>query len=123
MAIWAAILPSRTCCWTASGNSSTNAKRRPTHVGLRSKRRASSSIEQPSRLSISASSQPCSSAVSGSLMRSERSSGFAHRPHDGLYRVAPQLFERGHAFVTVDDQIAARVFDDDDRRLLAGFSQ
>ena len=49
--------------------------------------------------------------------------GFAHRPHDGLHRVAPQLLERGDAFVAVDDQIATRVFDDDDGRLLPGFSQ
>jgi len=53
MAICAAILPSRTNCWTTSGNSSTSASRRATQVVLRSKRRASSSIEQPSLLSIS----------------------------------------------------------------------
>ena len=46
-------------------------------VLLRSKRRASSSIEQPRRLSISSSSQPCSSALSGSLIRSVRSSSSA----------------------------------------------
>ena len=49
--------------------------------------------------------------------------GFAHRPHHGLHRVAPQLLEHGDAFVAVDDQITAGVFDDDDRRLLAGLSQ
>ena len=52
MAIWAAILPSRTCCCTASGNNSTSARRRATHVVLRPKRRASSSIEQLSRLGV-----------------------------------------------------------------------
>jgi len=36
-------LPSRTCCWMASGKSSTNASRRKTHVTLRSNRLANSS--------------------------------------------------------------------------------
>ncbi len=49
--------------------------------------------------------------------------GFTHRPDDGLDRVAAQLLERGDALVTVDDQIAATGFDDDDGRLLPTFSQ
>lgn len=49
--------------------------------------------------------------------------GFTHRPHDGLDRVAAQLLERSDALVTVDDQIAAICFDDDDGRLLPAFSQ
>jgi hypothetical protein len=49
--------------------------------------------------------------------------GFAHLPHDGLDRVAAQLLERGDALVTVDHQIAAASFDDDDGRLLADLSQ
>ena len=38
-------LPSRTCCWMASGSNSTSAKRRDTQLTLRSKRRANSSSE------------------------------------------------------------------------------
>ena len=49
--------------------------------------------------------------------------GFAHLPHHGFDRVAAQSLERGDALVAVDDQIAAFVFDDEDGRLLAGFSQ
>ena len=49
--------------------------------------------------------------------------GFAHLPHDRIDRVAPQLLERGEALVAVDDQVAAGAFDDDDGRLLTGFSQ
>lgn len=49
--------------------------------------------------------------------------GFAHLPDHGFHRVAAQLLERGNAFVTVDDQKAIAVFDDDDGRLLAAFSQ
>lgn len=45
IAICAAMVPSRTCCWMASGSSSTSAKRREIQVVLRSKRRANSSIE------------------------------------------------------------------------------
>ena len=37
------ILPSRTCCWIASGKSSTSASRRDTQLTLRSNRRANSS--------------------------------------------------------------------------------
>ena len=43
IATCAASFPSRTCCWIASGSTSTNARRRETQLGLRSKRRASSS--------------------------------------------------------------------------------
>gem|GEM_PF-4472006 len=43
MATCAAILPSRTCCWMASGKNSTNASRRDTQLMLRSNRRANSS--------------------------------------------------------------------------------
>lgn len=39
----AGILPSRTCCWIASGRTSTSASRRDTQLTLRSNRRASSS--------------------------------------------------------------------------------
>jgi hypothetical protein len=49
--------------------------------------------------------------------------GFAHLPHDGVDRVAAQLLDRGDALVTVDDQIAAERFDDDDGSLLADLSQ
>lgn len=49
--------------------------------------------------------------------------GFAHLPDDGVDRVEAQLLQRGDALVAVDDQIAAFAFDDDDRGLLAGFSQ
>ncbi len=49
--------------------------------------------------------------------------GFAHLPHHGVHRVAAQLLERGDSLVAVDDQVAAAGFDDDDGRLLAGFSQ
>ena len=53
MASDAAMAPSRTNCCTDSGKVSTNASRLATQFLLRSKRRASSSIEQPKRLSIS----------------------------------------------------------------------
>lgn len=49
--------------------------------------------------------------------------GFAHLPHDRVDCVAAQLLERGDALVTVDDQIPADRFDDDDGRLLADLSQ
>jgi hypothetical protein len=49
--------------------------------------------------------------------------GFAHFPDNGGDRIAAQLLERGDALVAVDDQIAATGFNDDDRRLLARFSQ
>jgi hypothetical protein len=42
-ATWVGILPSRTCCWIASGKTSTSASRRDTQLALRSNRRASSS--------------------------------------------------------------------------------
>lgn len=73
----AAIFPSRTRCCTDSGNVSTSDNRRATQPALRSRRRASSSIEQFCRLSISCSSQPCSSAVSGGCDRSARQSNSA----------------------------------------------
>jgi hypothetical protein len=43
IATCAVIAPSRTCCWMASGSSSTSANRRDTQLTLRSKRRANSS--------------------------------------------------------------------------------
>lgn len=49
--------------------------------------------------------------------------GFAHFPDNGLDSVAAQLLERGDSLVAVDDQEPAAGFDDDDGRLLAGFSQ
>jgi len=49
--------------------------------------------------------------------------GFVHLPDDGIDGVAAQLLERGDALVTVDDQIAAVGWDDDDGGLLAGLSQ
>ena len=73
IATCAGIAPLRTCCCTLSGSSSTNANRRDTQLGLRSKRRANSSRPYPKWRSSSASSQPSSSAVSRSLQRSERS--------------------------------------------------
>lgn len=45
MAICAAILPSRTCCWMLSGSNSTSANRRDTQLALRSKRHPNSSSE------------------------------------------------------------------------------
>jgi hypothetical protein len=77
IATCAASFPSRTCCWIASGNNSTSASRRETQLGLRSKRRANSSSPQPKRCSISASSQPCSSALSCGLNRSDLDSSKA----------------------------------------------
>ena len=49
--------------------------------------------------------------------------GFAHLPHHGLDRIAAQLLERGQTLVAINDQIAAAGFDDNDRRLLTGFSE
>jgi hypothetical protein len=77
MATCAESLPSRTCCWIASGRDSTSASRRDTQLTLRSKRRANSSRLYPKRCSNSASSQPSSSAVSDSDSRSVRSSSTA----------------------------------------------
>ena len=127
MASEAATLPSRTSCCTDSGSVSTNARRLATHVLRRSKRRASSSIEQPKRLSISR-QQPALFDRALRLAHPQRPVqrqrvGFAHLPDDGVDRVAAQLLERGDALVAVDDQIAAAIFDDDDGRLLADLSQ
>ena len=77
IATCAGIWPSRTCCWIASGRTSTSASRRDTQLTLRSKRRANSSSPLPKRCSNSANSQPTSSAVSCSAKRSERSSSTA----------------------------------------------
>ena len=77
IAVWAAIFPSRTCCWMASGTSSTSASRRDAQLMLRSKRRASSSSEKPKCCAISDNSQPCSSAHSCRLKRSDLSSSSA----------------------------------------------
>lgn len=74
MATCAGMAPLRTCCCTLSGSSSTNANRRATQLGLRSKRPANSSKPYPKWRSSSASNQPSSSAVSRSLQRRERSS-------------------------------------------------
>ena len=49
--------------------------------------------------------------------------GFAHVPDDGMHRVAAQRLERGDPLVAVDDEVAGRLLDHDDGRLLAGFSQ
>jgi hypothetical protein len=50
--------------------------------------------------------------------------GFAHRvQHDGVDCVAPQLLQRGDALVAVDHQKLRGLWDDDDGRLLSGFSQ
>ena len=57
-------------------------------------------------------------------MHQQQGFGFAHRiQNQRLDRVAPQLFERGDALMSIDHQIALRVWNDDNRRLLAGFSQ
>lgn len=48
---------------------------------------------------------------------------FAHVPHHGLDRVATQRLERGDAFMAVDDEVAVGLMNDDEGRLLAGFSQ
>ena len=55
--------------------------------------------------------------------REKQRVGFAHRPDDGVDRVAAELFQRGDAFMAVDDQKAVVDWDDNDRRLLAGLSQ
>ena len=127
MAIWAAILPSRTCCCSASGNSSTNARRRATQavLAIETPRQSFDRTAQPA---FHLRQQPALFQRGLRLAHPQRALqhqrfGFAHRPHDGLHRVAPQLLERGNAFVAVYDQIAARVFDDDDGRLLPGVSQ
>ncbi len=48
---------------------------------------------------------------------------FAHLPDHSLDCVAAELLQRSDAFVPVDDQVAARLLDDDDRRLLSTLSQ
>jgi hypothetical protein len=49
--------------------------------------------------------------------------GFAHVPHHGLHRVAAQRLQRGDALMAVDNEVAVGLFDDDNGRLLTGFSQ
>ena len=60
-------------------------------------------------------------------MHQQQGFGFAHRvQNQRLDRVAPQLFERGNALMSIDHQIALFLrndWNDDNRRLLAGFSQ
>jgi hypothetical protein len=52
--------------------------------------------------------------------------GFAHRPHHGFHRVPPQLLQRRHPLVAVDDHVAVDLAfhsDHDDGHLLAAVSQ
>jgi hypothetical protein len=57
--------------------------------------------------------------------RQQQGFGFAHRPDRGFDRVPAQLFQRGHALVAVDHQVAVRWPGGyhDDGRLLAAISQ
>ena len=58
--------------------------------------------------------------------REQQGVGFVHGPDDGIDRVAAELFERGDAFMAVNDQIAVVVifdWDDDDGCLLPALSQ
>ncbi len=77
MAICGAIAPVRTCSCTGCGRSSTKARRRITHAGLRSKRRARSSTLWPKRRSNSSNSHPSSSAVRRRDLRNACSSSTA----------------------------------------------
>jgi hypothetical protein len=58
-------------------------------------------------------------------MHKQQGFGLAHRviQHQRLDRVTPQLSERGDALMSIDHQILIGLLDDDDRRLLPGFSQ
>jgi hypothetical protein len=58
-------------------------------------------------------------------MHKQQGFGLAHRviQHQHLDRVTPQLSERGDALMSIDHQILIGLLDDDDRRLLPGFSQ
>jgi hypothetical protein len=63
-------------------------------------------------------------AVHAQRMHKQQCFGLAHRVQNQCVdRIAPQLFERGDALVAVDHQILVSLLDDDDGRLLAGFSQ
>jgi hypothetical protein len=63
-------------------------------------------------------------AAAAQGMHQQQGFGLAHRvQHERLDGVPPQLFERGDALVSIDHQILLRAWNDDDWRLLAGFSQ
>lgn len=63
-------------------------------------------------------------AAAAQGMNPQQSFGFAHRvQNQGIDRVMPQLLERGDTLVSIDYQIALRVGYDENRRLLARFSQ
>ena len=62
-------------------------------------------------------------AVQAQRMRQQQCFGLADLPNERVDRVAPQLFERGDALMSIDHQIALLVGDDDDWGLLAGLSQ
>ena len=55
--------------------------------------------------------------------RQEQGVGFAHRPDNGVDRIAAKLLERGDALMAVDDQIAVVGLDHDDGCLLSALSQ
>ena len=55
--------------------------------------------------------------------RQQQGVSFAHRPDDGIDRVAAELLERGDALMAVDDQIAFVCLDHDDGCLLSTLSQ
>jgi hypothetical protein len=62
-------------------------------------------------------------AVHAQRMRQQQCFGLADVPDQRIDRVAPQLFERSDALMSIDHQIALLGGDDDDGSLLAGFSQ
>jgi hypothetical protein len=63
-------------------------------------------------------------AVVAQRMNQQQGFGFAHRVQNQSFdRIAPQLFERGDALVSIDHQILLPAWNHDDRRLLARFSQ
>jgi hypothetical protein len=72
IAAYAGTLPERTSSWMAAGSSRTSPSRRETQLGLLANRAANSSSPQPALAASSASSHPCSSAVSPRATRKER---------------------------------------------------
>jgi len=125
----AATLPSRTCCWMASGSSSTNASRRDTQLTLRSNRRAI--VQSIAKATLHLRQQPALFQRRLEFTEPQRTIqqqglGFAHRPAHRFHRVAAQLLERRDALVAVDDQITVRLAGGGyhyDGRLLAGVGQ
>lgn len=62
-------------------------------------------------------------AVHAQRPHQHQSIAFAHVPDERLDGIAAELFEGGYPLMTVDDQIALRLGDDDDGCLLTGFNQ